>query len=76
MRRNKNHDADEKASADVDVESVDPSSQTQSSQSSTPAYLSSLKIWHGTFTNDSIFKIVLRPFPFLLSPVVCLLKTW
>lgn len=35
-----------------------------------PSYLSQLKIWHGTFTDVSMWKIFLRPFPFLLSPVV------
>ncbi|KAF8079194.1 MFS general substrate transporter [Lyophyllum atratum] len=35
----------------------------------TPSYLSQLKIWNGTFSNVSLFKIFTRPFPFLLSPV-------
>ncbi|KAI0756085.1 MFS general substrate transporter [Daedaleopsis nitida] len=52
-------------SEDADVESVDRSSQTPSP----PSYISQLKVWHGTFTDESIFKIFLRPFPFLLSPV-------
>ncbi|KAL0575809.1 hypothetical protein V5O48_006163 [Marasmius crinis-equi] len=33
------------------------------------SYISQLKIWHGTFTDVSLVKIFLRPFPFLLSPV-------
>jgi len=32
-------------------------------------YRSQLQIWHGTFTKASIWKIFLRPFPFLLSPI-------
>lgn len=41
--------------------------------SSVPArksYVSELKIWNGTFSSVSIFKLFFRPFPFLLSPVV------
>ncbi|EMD31134.1 hypothetical protein CERSUDRAFT_100685 [Gelatoporia subvermispora B] len=34
-----------------------------------PSYLSTLKIWHGTFTDESFWKILLRPVPLLLSPV-------
>ncbi|EKM83954.1 hypothetical protein AGABI1DRAFT_103980 [Agaricus bisporus var. burnettii JB137-S8] len=33
------------------------------------SYPQQLKIWHGTFTNVNLFKLFLRPFPFLLSPV-------
>ncbi|KAI0652733.1 MFS general substrate transporter [Trametes meyenii] len=54
----------EKAIDAGDVESVDASTQSQS-----PSYLSQLKLWHGTFTDESLWKIALRPFPFLLSPV-------
>jgi hypothetical protein len=34
------------------------------------SYLSQLKIYSGTYTNVSIFKLFFRPFPFLLSPIV------
>ncbi|KAF9011091.1 MFS general substrate transporter [Cyathus striatus] len=33
------------------------------------SYMSQLRIWHGTFTNVSLWRIFLRPFPLLLSPV-------
>ena len=33
-------------------------------------YVSQLRIWNGIYSKDNIFKIFLRPFPFLLSPVV------
>ena len=33
-------------------------------------YVSQLKIWNGTYSQSNILKIFLRPFPFLLSPVV------
>ncbi|RPD73203.1 hypothetical protein L226DRAFT_114346 [Lentinus tigrinus ALCF2SS1-7] len=34
-----------------------------------PSYPSQLKIWHELFSDEIIFKIFLRPFPFLISPV-------
>jgi len=33
------------------------------------SYSSQLKIYSGTYTNVSIFKLFFRPFPFLLSPI-------
>ena len=33
-------------------------------------YVSQLRIWNGIYSQDNILKIFLRPFPFLLSPVV------
>jgi len=33
------------------------------------SYLSQLKIWNGTYSDEKITKIFLRPFPFILSPV-------
>ena len=35
-----------------------------------PTFLSQLKIYNGTFTDDSVWKIFFRPLPFVLSPVV------
>lgn len=37
---------------------------------SPPSFLSSLKVYNGTFSDESVWKTFLRPFPFLLSPVV------
>ncbi|PIL27048.1 MFS general substrate transporter [Ganoderma sinense ZZ0214-1] len=34
-----------------------------------PSFLSHLKIYNGTFSDESLWKIFVRPFPFLLSPV-------
>lgn len=34
------------------------------------SYLASLRVWNGTFSNDNLLRIFLRPFPFLFSPVV------
>ena len=34
------------------------------------SYVSQLRIWNGIYSQDNILKIFLRPFPFLLSPVV------
>ena len=70
MKLSKKQESDksslDKSSSEADVESVD-----QSPYPPPPSYLSTLKLWHGTFTDESIWKIFLRPFPFLLSPVVC-----
>ena len=40
------------------------------------SYRSQLAIYNGTFTSASLFSIFLRPFPFLLSPVVRDLWAW
>ena len=57
----------EKNLADAEVESVGKSSPAHSARQS---FISTLRIWNGTFTDESIWTIFLRPFPFLLSPVV------
>ncbi|KAL0951885.1 hypothetical protein HGRIS_008542 [Hohenbuehelia grisea] len=41
----------------------------ESTQPSPATYTSQLKIWHGTFSDESLWRISLRPFPFLLSPI-------
>ena len=35
-----------------------------------PTFLSQVKIYNGTFSDESMWKIFLRPFSFILSPVV------
>jgi len=60
-------DNNDKASTE-EKESISASSENNTLKK--PSYLSQLKIWHGTFSDESIVKIFLRPFPFLLSPVV------
>lgn len=60
----------EKSLSEVDVESDDHASQIPQ-----PTYKSQLKVWHGTFTDESLWRTFLRPFPFLLSPVVCMSAT-
>ncbi|THH31940.1 hypothetical protein EUX98_g2249 [Antrodiella citrinella] len=50
-------------------EKVDSERQSAVSVYQKRSYLSSLKVWNGTFSNDNMFKIFLRPFPFLFSPV-------
>ena len=57
----------EKNPADAEVESVGKPSPAHPPPQS---YISSLRVWNGTFTDESIWTIFLRPFPFLLSPVV------
>ncbi|PIL28608.1 MFS general substrate transporter [Ganoderma sinense ZZ0214-1] len=39
------------------------------SPSKLPTFLSQFKIYNGTFSDETIWRIFLRPFPFLLSPV-------
>ncbi|KAM5535246.1 hypothetical protein V8D89_011052 [Ganoderma adspersum] len=43
--------------------------QDDAPPSSRPPFLSQLKIYNGAFTKESAWKIFLRPFPFLLSPM-------
>ncbi|KAJ8472878.1 hypothetical protein ONZ45_g16499 [Pleurotus djamor] len=45
---------------DVSVSALEPQRHS---------YRSQLKLWNGTFTEESPFKIFLKPFPFLLSPI-------
>ncbi|PIL31083.1 MFS general substrate transporter [Ganoderma sinense ZZ0214-1] len=56
----------EKEVPDAEIESVKNSSPARPSP---PRCLSTLRVWNGTFTDESIWMIFLRPFPFLLSPV-------
>ena len=35
-----------------------------------PTFFSRLRIFNGTFSDESLWKIFLRPFPFILSPMV------
>jgi hypothetical protein len=35
-----------------------------------PSYISQLRIWHGTFSDEPLWRLVLRPLPFMLSPIV------
>ena len=37
---------------------------------SSKSYVSQLRIWNGIYSQDNFLKIFLRPFPYLLSPVV------
>ncbi|KAH8099796.1 MFS general substrate transporter [Cristinia sonorae] len=61
-------DSSEKGDISVN-ENADSESQGSASAYRKQSYLSSLKVWHGTFSNDNMLQIFLRPFPFLLSPV-------
>lgn len=63
-------DNEEKQSIDnVPSESFAKGSSNKN-RAEAPSYLSQLKIWNGIYSNVNIMKIFLRPFPFLLSPVV------
>ncbi|PFH49665.1 hypothetical protein AMATHDRAFT_62622 [Amanita thiersii Skay4041] len=57
------------AKEEVKDESSSESEMGASDARVAPSYLSQLRVWHGTFSQENLFKIFLRPFPFLLSPV-------
>ncbi|EJF67464.1 MFS general substrate transporter [Dichomitus squalens LYAD-421 SS1] len=64
--RDEDSASSEKPFSDAEIESVGRSS---AAPPPVPSYMSSLKIWSGTYTDESIWRLSLRPFPFLLSPV-------
>ncbi|RPD64560.1 MFS general substrate transporter [Lentinus tigrinus ALCF2SS1-7] len=54
----------EKSLSDADVVAVE-----RDPAQSPASYMSGLKIWHGTYSDERLWKIFLRPLPFILSPV-------
>lgn len=71
----------EKKSSSVDENEIEseesaPSSPNRSAQRSRStsqpklSYLSQLKVWNGTFSDEPLWKLVMRPLPFMCSPVV------
>ena len=68
----------DKIICNVDVEStsrtsahnVDQWHGSDSRPSKEPTFVSQLKVYSGTFSEESLWKIFLQPFPFILSPVV------
>lgn len=54
----------EKSISEPEIASVVPNALTTSS------YISQLKIWNGSFSDEPLWRIFLKPFPFILSPVV------
>jgi len=54
----------EKVASSADVSTVE-----QHNTLPLPSYWSQLKVWNGTFSDESLWKIFLRPIPFLFSPV-------
>ncbi|KAF9469578.1 MFS general substrate transporter [Collybia nuda] len=59
----------EKQSVDKNTSDSDIDAQPAMRFTDRPSYITQLKIWNGTYSNVSVFKIFIRPFPFLLSPV-------
>lgn len=61
---------------EIESEESAPSSPNGSAQRSRstsqpkPSYLSQLKVWNGTFSDEPLWKLVMRPLPFMCSPVV------
>ncbi|TFK70466.1 MFS general substrate transporter [Pluteus cervinus] len=62
-------DSTEKGSAIVIENASDHDVETTSVEPAPPSYRSQLTIYSGTYSDTSLWKIFLRPFPFLLSPV-------
>ncbi|RDX44299.1 MFS general substrate transporter [Lentinus brumalis] len=54
----------EKSLSEPDIQVVE-----RESPQPPPGYISGLKIWHGTYTNENVLRIFLRQFTFILSPV-------
>lgn len=61
---------------EIESEESSPSSPNKATQHSRatpqpkPSYLSQLKVWNGTFSDEPLWKLVMRPLPFMCSPVV------
>ena len=53
-----------------EVETHDFDHDALPTSSTPPTFSSQLRIYNGTFSEESLWRISLRPFPFLLSPVV------
>lgn len=62
-------DSEKNSSLEQDLASAEPANES-SVAFPQPTYISQLKIWNGTFSDDNFFMILLRPLPLLLSPVV------
>ena len=63
-------DSDEKGEKLSNNIAGDAASVEQQNYGPPPSWRSELKIYHGSFSKENFLKIFLRPFPFLLSPVV------
>lgn len=62
----------ERHSLEKESNSLDEVVSAHSSPSA-PSYLSQLKIWNGTFSDDPLWKVMGRPLPFTCSPVTVFL---
>ncbi|KAI0706244.1 MFS general substrate transporter [Cerioporus squamosus] len=63
-KQTSDHHSIEKSFSETDIQIVE-----RESPEAPRGYISGLKIWHGTYTNDNLLRISLRPFTFILSPV-------
>ncbi|OCH90552.1 MFS general substrate transporter [Obba rivulosa] len=67
--KNVETDSDKGSSLEKIPSEKEPDVESMARTMRPPSYISQLKIWHGAITDESFFKVALRPFPFLLSPV-------
>ncbi|KAA1471601.1 MFS general substrate transporter [Dentipellis sp. KUC8613] len=63
----------EKRSLEKQESSVEEQSSDVRSIAPAPSYISQLRIWNGTFSDQPLWRIVLRPLPLLCSPVTSFL---
>ncbi|KAL4250309.1 MFS transporter superfamily protein [Abortiporus biennis] len=69
---NKSTSSTKEKSDSIDLEKTSASSEEITSIEllvPPPSFISQLKIWNGTFSNQNFFTIFLRPIPFVFSPV-------
>ena len=65
-----NGDSMEKTLRNTESPDIESISRGDSPSQSPPTFVSHLKVYNGTYSEQSVWKIFLRPLPFVLSPVV------
>ncbi|KAI0040661.1 MFS general substrate transporter [Auriscalpium vulgare] len=69
-----NTDSAKLKSEKYDRASVESASSTGAgSVPAAPSYVSQLRVWHGTFSDEPLWQIITRPLPFMCSPVTVFL---
>ena len=65
-----NGDSMEKTLRNTESPDIESISRDDSPSQSPPTFISQLKVYNGTYSEQNVWKIFLRPLPFVLSPVV------
>jgi hypothetical protein len=74
--RHVNHSKKDESPTASEKQSVDDVSRAEApglATSTRISYFEQLKVWNGVVTEVNLFKLFLRPLPFLLSPVVSII---